>query len=99
MLPPIAYTIPGSCQASGFSRSAIYRLIKSGELGAVKHGKRTLILDRDLRKLLEKLNLCPTACAYGEAPPAHFSSLPGTLTASFTLGAFAAVIGKPRFCG
>jgi excisionase family DNA binding protein len=52
---PIAYTIAGSCQASGFSRSAIYRLIKQGELRAVKHGKRTLILERDLRKLLEKL--------------------------------------------
>jgi excisionase family DNA binding protein len=43
---PIAYTIAGSCQASGFSRSAIYRLIKQGELRAVKHGKRTLILEK-----------------------------------------------------
>lgn len=52
---PIAYTIPGSCQASGFSRSAIYRLIQAGELRAVKHGKRTMILHKDLQKVLEKL--------------------------------------------
>jgi excisionase family DNA binding protein len=52
---PIAYTIPGSVQASGFSRSAIYRLIQAGELRAVKYGKRTMILHKDLQKLLEAL--------------------------------------------
>jgi excisionase family DNA binding protein len=60
---PIAYTIAGSCQASGFSRSAIYRLIKQGELRAVKHGKRTLILERDLRHVLEKLPAVEAAAA------------------------------------
>jgi excisionase family DNA binding protein len=52
---PIAYTILGSCAASGLSRSAIYLLIKQGELRAVKYGRRTMILHKDLQKLLEKL--------------------------------------------
>ena len=46
------YTITGACQA-GLSRSAIYREFKAGTLRAVKRGKRTLILEKDLRALLE----------------------------------------------
>ena len=54
-LSPIAYTIPRTVEASGLSRADIYRKIKSGELRAVKNGKRTLILHKDLQKLLENL--------------------------------------------
>jgi excisionase family DNA binding protein len=53
---PISYSVLGSCEATGQSRAAIYRLIKAGELRAVKHGKRTYILERDLRKFMESLS-------------------------------------------
>jgi hypothetical protein len=40
---PLYLTIPDAIRASGVSRTAIYGALKSGELSAVKRGKRTLI--------------------------------------------------------
>jgi excisionase family DNA binding protein len=51
----LAYAIREACEASGIGRSSIYELLKSGALRARKHGKRTLILESDLRRWLEKL--------------------------------------------
>jgi hypothetical protein len=51
----IAYTISEAVQASGLSRSMLYVAIGHGELRARKCGARTLILDSDLRKFLQKL--------------------------------------------
>jgi excisionase family DNA binding protein len=51
----LAYTIREACEASGLGRSSIYKLLKSGALRARKHGTRTLILESDLRRWLEKL--------------------------------------------
>ena len=51
-MSPIAYMIPQACEVSGLGRSSLYKLLKSGELRAVKHGKKTLILDKDLRSWL-----------------------------------------------
>jgi excisionase family DNA binding protein len=51
----IAVTIPEACALSGLGRSSIYEAFKSRRLIARKHGKRTLILVRDLREYLENL--------------------------------------------
>jgi excisionase family DNA binding protein len=54
-MQPIAYTIAETCRVSGIGRTNIYGLIKAGALRARKHGKRTLVLHRDLQRLLENL--------------------------------------------
>ena len=51
----LAYTIPQAVQTSGLSRSALYIAIRSGDLRAIKAGRRTLILDDDLRAFLCRL--------------------------------------------
>jgi hypothetical protein len=51
----IACTISEAVQASGLSRSMLYIAIGHGELHARKCGARTLILDADLRRFLQKL--------------------------------------------
>jgi hypothetical protein len=55
--PPakLAHTIPGAAWASGSSRSALYNAIAQGKLRAKKFGRRTLILDADLRRFLRGL--------------------------------------------
>jgi excisionase family DNA binding protein len=55
MLSPIAYSIRGAAEATGLSKTSIYDLLSQGKLRAVKHGKRTLILERDLRQWSEGL--------------------------------------------
>ena len=51
----LAYNISEAGQASKTGRTAIYDAIRSGELRAVKRGRRTLILADDLRRWLESL--------------------------------------------
>ncbi|MCB1318257.1 MAG: helix-turn-helix domain-containing protein [Leptospiraceae bacterium] len=51
----IAVTIPEACSLSGLGRSSIYECFKAGKLTPRKHGKRTLILMRDLRHFVESL--------------------------------------------
>jgi predicted DNA-binding transcriptional regulator AlpA len=51
----LAYTIPGAVAATGLSRSTLYGAITKGELKARKCGKRTIILDSDMRRWLESL--------------------------------------------
>lgn len=51
----LAYTVREIQQFVGISRSAIYFALGSQELRAVKCGRRTLILAKDLRAWLEKL--------------------------------------------
>jgi hypothetical protein len=51
----LAHTIPGAVWASGSSRSALYDAIAQGRLRAKKFGRRTLILDADLRRFLRSL--------------------------------------------
>jgi excisionase family DNA binding protein len=51
----LAYNVPEACEVSRSGRTELYRAIKSGALRAVKRGRRTIILEADLRRWLESL--------------------------------------------
>jgi len=52
---PLAWTIEEACVEACAGRSTIYDAIKNRELRAVKRGRRTLILDEDLRPWVKNL--------------------------------------------
>lgn len=55
MIEQLAYTVAEAVDASRTSRTALYAAIGSGELRAVKRGRRTLILVEDLKRWLSGL--------------------------------------------
>jgi hypothetical protein len=65
MLPPptgaplLAYTTHQAAKISGICRSLLYREIAAGRLIARKRGRRTIILDDDLRTWLAALPRMP----------------------------------------
>jgi hypothetical protein len=48
----IAHPIPRAVDISGLSRSLLYRLAKDGKLRITKIGSRSVITDRELRRLI-----------------------------------------------
>jgi excisionase family DNA binding protein len=55
METPLAYTIAEACTVTRIGKTALYGAINSGELRAVKRGRRTLVLPADLKEWIEKL--------------------------------------------
>jgi excisionase family DNA binding protein len=52
---PYAHTIASAVKVTTCGRSTIYQAIRDGELEARKCGRRTLILDSELRRWLGSL--------------------------------------------
>ena len=51
----LAYTIAEACTLTRTGKTALYEAIKTGQLRALKRGRRTLVLPTDLREWIEKL--------------------------------------------
>jgi excisionase family DNA binding protein len=67
MSAPIAYSIAEACALTSAGKTALYQAIKRGALRAVKRGRRTLILDQDLRRWIEALPAV-SVCSKGSTP-------------------------------
>ena len=55
MHSPLAHSVAAVCSITHTGRTALYEAIRGGALRAVKRGRRTLILDEDLRRWVQSL--------------------------------------------
>lgn len=69
IMQPIALTIAEVCAASRIGRTRVYEAIRTGELPARKHGRRTLVLSEDVRRWLEALPTIDPKLPSREARP------------------------------
>jgi excisionase family DNA binding protein len=51
----LAHSVLEACAIARSGRTTLYQAIRSGALRAVKRGRRTLILDDDLRRWVQSL--------------------------------------------
>jgi excisionase family DNA binding protein len=52
--PPLAHSVPSAAKRIGTNERAIYTAIASGELRSFKLGKRRLIPDTELQRLVNR---------------------------------------------
>jgi excisionase family DNA binding protein len=72
MTQQLAYTIAEACAAARIGRTKLYALFKSGDLKAVKCGRRTLILVDSLQSFISSLpSLHPSDTSSTEPPAAQ----------------------------
>jgi hypothetical protein len=50
-----AHSIPEVCAYTGLGRDSVYAAIRIGKLIARKYGRRTIVLDDDMRAFLDAL--------------------------------------------
>jgi excisionase family DNA binding protein len=91
------FSIPESCHIIGAGRSTIYKALETGELAALKLGRRTIILKRELLRFLSEL----PAANFGIKQPGTLESRPAksdgvTPTPRFPRAKqHSAAVGKP----
>jgi excisionase family DNA binding protein len=55
MQTALAHSVSEACSIARTGRTSLYEAIRTGALRAVKRGRRTLILDDDLRRWVQSL--------------------------------------------